>query len=190
MSTMYEVRDNYHSNCLNHCIDWVDSANSNTLDDWMQWYTDIVSINSSTLQDLLINQYYRPNCLRHWELLPNFLMSSAVLFVLPTLLCRWVYPSSHKSDFFFSHWCCSYVSPLLHLDACYRWQLPTSGNQAEYSKCHRRLGGQNIDSLLLYLNYCLADMPLENMYGRHTSLQMIKDRYDPSNVMRHAGGLG
>ncbi len=49
--------------------------------------------------------------------------------------------------------------------------------------------GQDIDCLSLYPNYCLADTPLEKMYGQNVaSLKTIKRKYDPSNVMGHAGG--
>ena len=52
-----------------------------------------------------------------------------------------------------------------------------------------REDGQDIDSLPLYPNYCLADTPLERMYGSNLEkLRSTKQIYDPSNVMGRAGG--
>ncbi|KAF8336978.1 FAD dependent oxidoreductase [Cantharellus anzutake] len=50
--------------------------------------------------------------------------------------------------------------------------------------------GQDLDSLASYPNYCLADTPLERMYGSNLdTLRAIKKKYDSSNVMGRAGGF-
>jgi len=50
--------------------------------------------------------------------------------------------------------------------------------------------GQDVDSLPLYPNYCLADTPLERMYGSSLEkLRSMKRIYDPRNVMGRAGGF-
>ncbi|KAF8337007.1 FAD dependent oxidoreductase [Cantharellus anzutake] len=61
----------------------------------------------------------------------------------------------------------------------------TAANIAAAAKAE----GQDIDSLTLYPNYCLADTPLEKMYGNNVQrLKSIKEEYDPLNVMGRTGG--
>ncbi len=87
-----------------------------------------------------------------------------------------------------------YASPL---NLWFAWTLATADSyqlagikqSATNIAAAAKAQGQDIESLALYPNYCLADTPLEKMYGQNlASLKMIKDKYDPSNVMGRAGG--
>ena len=69
------------------------------------------------------------------------------------------------------------------------FQLEGIKQTAEKIAAVAKAEGQDIDSLTLYPNYCLADTPLERMYGSNVkALKAIKKEFDPLNVMGHAGG--
>ncbi|KAF8337005.1 FAD-binding domain-containing protein [Cantharellus anzutake] len=71
-------------------------------------------------------------------------------------------------------------------DAQIRGIKQTAANIAAAAKAE----GQDIDSLTLYPNNCLADTPLEKMYGNNVQrLKKIKEKYDPLNVMGRTGGF-
>jgi Berberine and berberine like len=49
--------------------------------------------------------------------------------------------------------------------------------------------GQDLTNKAPYVNYALFGTPLERMYGGHLErLREIRQRYDPEDVMRLAGG--
>jgi len=70
------------------------------------------------------------------------------------------------------------------------YQLEGIKRSAEKITAVAKAEGQDIDSLTLYPNDCLADTPLERMYGNNVmALKAIKEKYDPLNIMGYAGGF-
>lgn len=116
------------------------------------------------------------------------LISYSVEPFLPSLLSHSISPSAYPPDrsrgllpfnLYFA-WTNS------HLDGAFHKAIRHS---AASIKAKAVAEGQDVASAALYGNYATYDTPLSDIYGDLRRLKMIKEAYDPFDLMGLAGGF-
>ncbi|ESK91304.1 FAD-bindingdomain-containingprotein [Moniliophthora roreri MCA 2997] len=142
-----------------------------------------------TILDAIVNET------RYWgsrlsSLDSGTLASYAVEPFLPSILSHTTLASAYPP---------TRTTAFLPLNLYYAWLLPSFDNDSQdaaresvryLTEVALAEGQTGVDTAALYPNYAIYDVPVSRLYGSNVAtMQAVKARVDPSNVMGLAGGF-